>query len=82
VSRNSYPKYEKYSKAQQKKKASLYERFLLFWQNSKRIVKTASKPNRKDYFTVFKICFIGIILLGAVSYVIQLIFSVALPIGR
>ena len=82
MSQNTYPKYAKYSRAQQKKKPSIYERLSTFGQNAKRIIKTANKPNRKDYFTVFKICVIGIVLLGVVSYVIQLIFSVAIPIGR
>jgi protein translocase SEC61 complex gamma subunit len=77
---SSYPKYEKYSKLDQKKKPGLYERLSLFFQNSKRILKIANKPDRKDYFLVFKICGIGILLLGALSFVIQLIFSVALPI--
>ncbi|MFX1346771.1 MAG: protein translocase SEC61 complex subunit gamma [Promethearchaeota archaeon] len=77
---SSYPKYEKYSKLDQKKKPGLYERLSLFYQNAKRILKIANKPNRKDYFLVFKICGIGILLLGAVSFVIQLIFNVALPI--
>jgi len=78
---NDYPKYTKYSKSQQKKKPGMYERLAIFAQNTKRIVKTANKPDRKEYFMVFKICAIGILILGAVSYVIQLIFSVALPIG-
>ncbi|MFW9940690.1 MAG: protein translocase SEC61 complex subunit gamma [Candidatus Thorarchaeota archaeon] len=77
---SSYPKYEKYSKLDQKKKPGLYERLSLFYQNAKRILKIANKPNRKDYFLVFKICGIGILLLGAVSFVIQLIFNVVLPI--
>jgi len=78
---SSYPKYEKYSKLDQKKKLGLYERFGIFFRNSKRILKIANKPNRKDYFLVFKICAIGLLVLGALSYVIQLIFSVALPIA-
>ena len=78
---SDYPKYTKYSKSQQKKKPGMYERFLTFSQNTKRIMKTANKPSRKEYFMVFKICIIGLLILGAVSYVIQLIFSVALPIG-
>ena len=73
---SSYPKYEKYSKVDQKKKPGLYERFSLFFQNAKRILKIANKPDRKDYFLVFKICGIGILVLGALSFVIQLIFSV------
>ncbi|MFW9867902.1 MAG: protein translocase SEC61 complex subunit gamma [Candidatus Thorarchaeota archaeon] len=77
---STYPKYEKYAKLDQKKKPSLYDRLVLFFQNSKRILKIANKPNRKDYFIVFKICGIGILLLGALSFIIQLIFSVTLPI--
>ncbi|MFX0059204.1 MAG: protein translocase SEC61 complex subunit gamma [Candidatus Hodarchaeota archaeon] len=81
---NNYPKYDKYSKFEKKKKLSLYERIGIFFQNTKRILKVANKPGRKDYFLVFKICLIGIILLGVVSYVIQLIFTIvfeALNIG-
>jgi len=75
----NYPKYSKYQK---KKKESYYERLKKFYKNSKRILKIANKPNRKEYFTIFKICAIGLVILGALSYVIQLIFSVALPIGK
>lgn len=81
---NNYPKYDKYSKFEKKKKLSLYERLGLFFQNSKRILKIANKPTRKDYLLVFKMCAIGLVLLGVVSYVIQLIFTIvfeALNIG-
>ena len=78
---SNYPKYEKYSKVDQKKRPGIYERLSLFFQNSKRILKIANKPSRKDYFLVFKICGIGILVLGALSFVIQLIFSVTLPLN-
>ncbi len=74
-----YPKYENY---QQKKKQSYYDKLSDFYRNSKRILKIANKPNRKEYFLVFKICGIGLIVLGVLSYVIQLIFSVAIPLGK
>jgi protein translocase SEC61 complex gamma subunit len=73
---STYPKYDKYSQYESKKKLSYYERLGLFFQNTKRILKIANKPGRKDYFLVFKICAIGLALLGAVSYAIQLIFNV------
>ncbi len=73
-----YPKYEKYVKTDKQKKPTLYQRLNIFFQNTKRIIKIANKPKRKDYFVVFKICIIGIVLLGVVSYIIQLIFSVAI----
>lgn len=77
---SNYPKYEKYSTGEQQKKQSLYERIVGFFQNTKRIIKIANKPKRKDYFLVFKICAIGILVLGVISYIIQLIFAVTLPI--
>lgn len=70
---SQYSKYEKYDKG---KKLSVYERLGVFFQNSKRILKIANKPTRKDYFLVFKICAIGIVVLGVLSYVIQLILSI------
>jgi protein translocase SEC61 complex gamma subunit len=79
---SQYPKYEKYTKNESQKKPGLYERLVNFFQNSRRIIKIASKPKRKDYFLVFKICIIGILILGAVSYIIQLIFSVTMPVGK
>ncbi len=75
MSSNNYPKYAKYEKYEKGKKLSLYERIGMFFQNSKRIMKIANKPGRKDYFLVFKICAIGILVLGVLSYVIQLIWT-------
>lgn len=79
-----YPKYNKYEKFEKKKKPSLYERFGIFFRNAKRVLKIANKPGRKDYFLVFKICAIGLVIVGAISWVIQLIFTLvndALGIG-
>ena len=70
---NNYPKYEQFQKVG--KKLTLYERIGVFFQNTKRIIKIANKPGRKDYFLVFKICAIGILVLGVLSYVIQLIWT-------
>jgi protein translocase SEC61 complex gamma subunit len=78
---STYPKYDKYSKRDRQSKPGIYERIGFFFQNAKRILKVANKPKRKDYFLVFKICGIGLVVLGAVSYVLQLIFSL-IPIGK
>jgi len=75
---SNYPKYDKYSRQGQKKGPGLFGRVTYFLKNSKRILKIANKPKRKEYFLTFKICAIGLVVLGALSYVIQLIFSVAL----
>jgi protein translocase SEC61 complex gamma subunit len=66
--------------AQKVSEKSIKARLTRFYQNTKRIVKVASKPSRKEYWLVTKICLIGIVILGVLSYVIQLIFSV-IPIG-
>lgn len=73
---NNYPKYDQYAKYEKGKKLSLYERLGVFFQNTRRIIKIANKPSRKDYLLVFKICAIGILILGVISYVIQLIWTV------
>ena len=72
---NNYPKYAKYEQYEKGKKLSLWERFGVFFRNARRIMKIANKPGRKDYFLVFKICAIGILVLGVLSYVIQLIWT-------
>ena len=76
-----YPKYEHFTKYDKKKKAGYYERLINLFKNIKRILIIANKPSRKEYWMVTKIVLIGILLLGAVSYVIQLIFTVVLPLG-
>ena len=62
-----YPKYENYSKHNKKKKPGIFARLVFFYKNAKRIFKIANKPNRKDYFPVFKICTIGIVILGTLA---------------
>lgn len=73
---SNYPKYEKYDKYKQTQKPSLYERIKNGFSDTKRVLKIANKPDRKEYFLTFKICAIGLVILGALSYVLQLIFSV------
>ncbi|MFX1237889.1 MAG: protein translocase SEC61 complex subunit gamma [Promethearchaeota archaeon] len=73
---SNYPKYDKYNKYKDKnKKPSYPERIKEFFQSAKRVLKVATKPNRSESMTVFKICAIGTVILGLVSYVVQLIFG-------
>lgn len=72
---SNYPHYDKYSKYDKGKKLSIYERLGVFVQNTKRIIKIANKPDRKEYILIFKICGIGLLLLGGISFVIQLIWT-------
>ena len=73
---SDYPKYAKYDKYNQAQKPGIGERIKGFYSDVKRVLKIANKPDRKEYFMTFKICAIGIVILGALSYVLQLIFSV------
>ena len=73
---SEYPHYEKYSKYDKGHKLNIYERIGVFLQNTKRIMKIANKPDRKEYLLIFKICAIGLLVLGALSYIIQLIWTV------
>ena len=73
---SNYPKYEKYDKYKQSQKPSISERLNNFFNDVTRVLKIANKPDRKEYFLTFKICAIGLVVLGALSYVLQLIFSV------
>jgi len=73
---SNYPRYAKYDKYKESKKPSIYERIKGFFKDTKRVLKIANKPDRKEYFLTFKICAIGLVILGALSYVLQLIFSV------
>ncbi|MBD3195264.1 MAG: protein translocase SEC61 complex subunit gamma [Candidatus Lokiarchaeota archaeon] len=81
MSNSKYPKYEKYrSQTKTEQKESLSQRAATLIKNIKRVIKIANKPDREEYFMVFKIVIIGLVVLGALSYVIQLIFSI-IPIG-
>lgn len=72
---SNYPHYDKYSKYDKGKKLSIYERLGVFVQNTKRIMKIANKPDRKEYILIFKICGIGLLVLGALSFAIQIIWT-------
>ena len=64
-------KYESLAKSE----SSIKARIVRFYQSTKRIVKVATKPSKKDYWLVTKICLIGMVVLGAIPYVVQLIFQ-------
>ena len=61
-----------------KKKVKLtrIEKFQRFLLETKRIFKNATKPNRKQYKGMVKICSIGILIIGLLSFVIQVISTV------
>ncbi len=47
-----------------------------FFLNSRRILKISVKPTRKMYGSILKVCLIGITIIGALSYILQLIANI------
>lgn len=47
-----------------------------FWENTKRIVKLAKKPTRSEMWMQLKISILGLFVIGAVGFIIRLIFLV------
>jgi protein transport protein SEC61 subunit gamma and related proteins len=50
-----------------------------FWLNSRRIFAISTKPTRKQFFAMMKICLVGLAIIGGLSFVVQLITSVVSP---
>jgi len=51
------------------------ERARNFIHQCVRMLKIATKPNKSELWLSIKICFLGILAVGAIGYVIQLISS-------
>lgn len=47
-----------------------------FWLNTKRIIKISTKPTRKQYFTMVKVSAIGLLIVGGLYYIVQLIKTI------
>jgi protein translocase SEC61 complex gamma subunit len=52
-----------------------------YWIGIRRIFRVAKKPTRKEFNTVLKICLVGMLIVGGLSYVVQLITAIVLPRG-
>jgi len=51
-----------------------------FFQSASRLLKLAKKPGRTELWLSIKICFLGILAIGGIGFVIQLIGNV-IPTG-
>ena len=47
----------------------------LFWQNTKRVMKLARKPTLKEFRMITRICVLGVVVIGFIGYVIQMLFQ-------
>jgi protein transport protein SEC61 subunit gamma-like protein len=52
---------------------SVQERFNKFIKDSKRVLKVARKPDAKEYTEFAKITALGILIIGAIGFVIVLV---------
>lgn len=46
-----------------------------FWLETKRIFSVSKKPTKKEFNLTVKICLVGVIIIGGISYIIQAIAS-------
>ena len=46
-----------------------------FFQSASRLLKLATKPGRTELWLSIKICFLGIIAIGGIGFLIKIIFS-------
>lgn len=46
-----------------------------FFLESKRIFAISRKPTRKEYNLTVKICLVGLVITGGLSYIVQIISS-------
>jgi protein transport protein SEC61 subunit gamma-like protein len=56
-------------------KLNIMENLRSFIANSRRVLVIAKKPDRKEFETMAKVTGIGIVIVGAIAYVIYLIFA-------
>lgn len=49
------------------------ERFQKFIKDSKRVLKVSRKPDSKEYIEMAKVTSIGVLIIGAVGFVVVLI---------
>jgi len=47
-----------------------------FIQSASRLLKLAIKPGRSELWLSIKICFLGIVVLGVIGYVIKLVAGI------
>ncbi|PVX25582.1 MAG: protein translocase SEC61 complex subunit gamma [Candidatus Bathyarchaeum sp.] len=46
-----------------------------FFQSASRLLKLATKPGRTELWLSIKICFLGIIAIGGIGFLIKIIFQ-------
>lgn len=56
-------------------------KIISFFKKCRRVMRVASKPSKEEFIQSFKISAIGIIILGAIGFIIFLLFNIQAFIG-
>ena len=54
-------------------------KFQTFLLNTKRILTISTKPTRKEYMQMLKICSVAMAIVGVLSFIIQIIAAMVQP---
>lgn len=55
--------------------SDLATKFGKFIAESKRVVKVTKKPTKKEYMTIVKVSASGILLIGLIGFIIQVLYQ-------
>lgn len=58
----------------------LENRVKTFWANSKRVMKMARKPTLKEMRLILRITGLGVVVIGAVGFVVKLIIGLIMGV--
>ena len=58
----------------------LNNRVKTFWANSKRVMKMARKPTVKEMRLILRITGLGVVVIGAVGFVVKLIIGLIMGV--
>ena len=58
----------------------LENRVKTFWANSKRVIKMARKPTVKEMRLILRITGLGVVVIGAVGFVVKLIIGLIMGV--
>lgn len=58
----------------------LENRAKTFWANSKRVMKMARKPTLKEMRLILRITGLGVVVIGAVGFVVKLIIGLIMGV--
>ncbi|NVM01892.1 MAG: protein translocase SEC61 complex subunit gamma [Candidatus Helarchaeota archaeon] len=58
----------------------LENRVKTFWANSKRVIKMARKPTLKEMRLILRITGLGVVVIGAVGFVVKLIIGLIMGV--